>query len=476
MTTGFSRFIPDMQVAPPVAAAGGKALDFLRYYDRAARLAGLAVGTAAPIASGPLSLPLQLIPGVRDWLPDLTNVPEAFKAFREHQQEGDWDAAIKAYQDELDAGKYYWGAAEVAGAFVPTGGPALLGAGLTRLAPKAGQAFAKFAPGMAGRADLVEQPLRGIAKAAKIPWETENWIGRTFIEKPLRFAFGRTKRATGMVGSAMGISRKGTAASRFPEQELTGGARGTSPSSNAEIVGEYIPEGTPHSVVTGTQQPTAVDINKFLELEIEIPEIPRKGIYGEIGAAETERLTTWNDMVQRATVTAELRWKPLNPKKKDLENGWEIELFDKHHKKIQIPDSGNVANTRENLRFGATNADRTKAEKFAQSNGWYLIEFNKEGKKLRELLPFGRFNQQQLQRLVNDADVVESLSQSDLDTFGSWHIVFPDKSKKGIAQYIREHPDTKVSGSIEPGMNDKQALHVAWKYLRPAEHLSLIHI
>ena len=151
-------------------------MDWLRYVDRVTRLAGLGVGTAA---SGVMA-PLNLIPGVRDWVPDVGQTPEAFRAFRELQKAGDWDAAIKAYQDELEAGKYFWGGAEALGAFIPTGGPALAGLGLLKAAPKLASTVARVAPRVARPAVQrgVETAVRGAGQTLRVPWRAEEYATR----------------------------------------------------------------------------------------------------------------------------------------------------------------------------------------------------------------------------------------------------------------------------------------------------------
>jgi len=163
-------------VAAPVTAGGGSVMDWLRYIDRVTRLAGLGVGTAA---SGVMA-PLNLIPGVRDWVPDVGQTPEAFRAFRELQKAGDWDAAIKAYQDELEAGKYFWGGAEALGAFIPTGGPALAGLGLLKAAPKLASTVARVAPRVARPAVQrgVETAVRGAGQTLRVPWRAEEYATR----------------------------------------------------------------------------------------------------------------------------------------------------------------------------------------------------------------------------------------------------------------------------------------------------------
>ena len=151
----------------------------LRYLDRAARLAGLGIGTA--LGGG---LNQFLDPHDRTflgrWLPDLEGLPEAAKAFNKMRQQGDWDAAIESYQDALDAGPGFWGAAEVAGSFIPTGGPALAGARLMSAAPGLARTFAKVAPlaSRPGVAAGIQRGLTGTGKVLRAPWEAEEAVGR----------------------------------------------------------------------------------------------------------------------------------------------------------------------------------------------------------------------------------------------------------------------------------------------------------
>ena len=125
----------------PVRETGG---DILRGLDRATRLAGLGIGTG--VAMSPIGMFGNFVPGLRDWLPNMVDIPDAARAFNELRKQGDWDAAISAYQDELDAGKYFWGLTEAAGSLIPTGGPALIGGKLISTAPKLAQTLAKVAP------------------------------------------------------------------------------------------------------------------------------------------------------------------------------------------------------------------------------------------------------------------------------------------------------------------------------------------
>jgi len=166
---------PERGFAGDVGAGVGMAF---RGLDRGVRLAGLGVGTAAGLALSPL----QAVPGLRDWLPDPSETLNAFRAFNEQRKLGDWDAAIGAYQDEMDAGPGFWGAAELAGAFVPTGGPALAGARLISAAPKLAGTIAKtVVPATRGGVRVkrgIEAGLKGTGKVLRAPWEAEEALGR----------------------------------------------------------------------------------------------------------------------------------------------------------------------------------------------------------------------------------------------------------------------------------------------------------
>ena len=153
--------------------------------ERGERLLGLWAGTGASLS--PAGLVGRVIPGVKDWLPDFTNIPEAATQFRELSREGDWDAAITSAQDTMDAGTGYWGLSELgAGAVVPTGVPAAIGKGLIRAAPRLAGTLGKLAP--AATREATEQGLRtgitGLGKVARAPWEAEEWLGRQALAVP----------------------------------------------------------------------------------------------------------------------------------------------------------------------------------------------------------------------------------------------------------------------------------------------------
>ena len=154
-----------------------------RYFDRAARLAGLGIGTA--MGANPLTAWAHFVPGVKDWIPDVERTPEAMMAFNRMRQQGDWDAAIEAYQDVLNAGPGFWGTAEIAGSFIPTGGPALAGAKLISTAPRLAGTLAKtIVPATRGGVRVkrgIETGLRGTGKGLRAPWELEEAAGRLAV-------------------------------------------------------------------------------------------------------------------------------------------------------------------------------------------------------------------------------------------------------------------------------------------------------
>ena len=172
------RRLEQVYIPPAIKTAG-------RYLGRAERTLGLLGGTVVGGALNVMLDPSDKTP-VGQWLPDWGNIPEAFGAFEEQQSQGDWDAAITAAQEELDAGKYFWGTAEaLTSAFVPTGGPALAGLKLMRTAKPIAGAFARMAPVSPRTAVQIRSGLRpvisGTGKALRLPWEAEEWVGRQAI-------------------------------------------------------------------------------------------------------------------------------------------------------------------------------------------------------------------------------------------------------------------------------------------------------
>jgi hypothetical protein len=176
----------DIGLYPPEAASQDLLGDAWRYLERAERTLGLLGGTAVGGALNVILDPFDKT-AVGRWLPDWEQVPEAFSAFEEQRRQGDWDSAITAAQEEMDAGKFFWGAAEgLTSAFVPTGGPALAGAKLLRAAPKLAGTLGRVAPIAArpGVTSGIETGLRRTGKALRAPWEAEEWVGRQAI-RPL---------------------------------------------------------------------------------------------------------------------------------------------------------------------------------------------------------------------------------------------------------------------------------------------------
>ena len=213
----------DAQGDSPLADAGG---DLLRYIDRATRLAGLGLGTVGAVATAPL----QVIPGVTDWLPEVDETFNAFRAFNEQRKLGDWDAGITAAQDAFDAGPGYWGAAEILGSLVPTGAPALAGSKLISAAPKLGRA----AP-MA----------RGLGKAMRAPWEVEEFVGRQAL-RPITAGIGGLRGLTSRFRGQQTIPDTGEQLRMFPDGDATGprempgppDPRGAKPKSAGGISGD----------------------------------------------------------------------------------------------------------------------------------------------------------------------------------------------------------------------------------------------
>ena len=166
--------IPD-PVSEPSAA--------LRYLERVGRLAGLGVGT---VVGGGLNQMLDPHDStfVGRWLPDIEDVPEAMKAFNRMRQQGDWDAGIEAYQDVLNAGPGFWGAAEIGGAFIPTGGPFVAGGKLLSSAPKLASTIAKVAPRVIrpGVEAGIRGGLTGTGKVLRAPWQAEEAAGRLALK------------------------------------------------------------------------------------------------------------------------------------------------------------------------------------------------------------------------------------------------------------------------------------------------------
>ena len=183
----------------PSIDGGGLGGTLLRGLERGARLGELAVGTLGgvvgeallPRGIGVLGTPRIDI----DWLPDMEKTPEAFGAFYEQARQGDWDAAIDEYQEALDAGKYYWGASGVLGAFLPAGAPAAVGTKLMAAAPKLAGTLGKLGAG-ARTVSGAEKGIIGTGKALRLPWEVEEAIGRG-LTWPIRAAYKKVQKVRG---------------------------------------------------------------------------------------------------------------------------------------------------------------------------------------------------------------------------------------------------------------------------------------
>ena len=144
--------------------------------DRGIRVGGLGVGTAAAAVGAPLRA---VTPEGMWFRPgDITESINAFKAFNEQRQRGDWDAGIAAYQDAMDAGKGSWALSELAGEVLLPGGLAKTGTRLVRAADK----FGDWAP-----------VVRAIGQGAQSPWRAEEAAGRA-IAAPFRPVAGAIAR------------------------------------------------------------------------------------------------------------------------------------------------------------------------------------------------------------------------------------------------------------------------------------------
>jgi hypothetical protein len=109
-----------------------------QYLERGARLGGLGIGTAAGIIGSSLAGRTSRLPQVFP-----STLAESAKGFWNQARQGDWDAAIGAYQDPIKAPPGYWGASELAGeALAPLGLAGLGGKLLSKSSPIA-QALGK---------------------------------------------------------------------------------------------------------------------------------------------------------------------------------------------------------------------------------------------------------------------------------------------------------------------------------------------
>ena len=144
-----------------------------RGVERGMGLSG--VGLAEAFQETPAGRVGKYIPGYKDWIPEAGRLPEAREAFIRFAREGDIDAAINAYWDEANAGKYFRGTAELGGAVIPTGGPALLGGQLLSKAPQIASGISRHAP-QAMRPGLhkgLSKTISGVGQAARLPWLAE---------------------------------------------------------------------------------------------------------------------------------------------------------------------------------------------------------------------------------------------------------------------------------------------------------------
>ena len=144
-----------------------------RGVERGMGLSG--VGLAEAFQETPAGRVGKYIPGYKDWIPEAGRLPEAREAFIRFAREGDIDAAINAYWDEANAGKYFRGTAELGGAVIRTGGPALLGGQLLSKAPQIASGISRHAP-QAMRPGLhkgLSKTISGVGQAARLPWLAE---------------------------------------------------------------------------------------------------------------------------------------------------------------------------------------------------------------------------------------------------------------------------------------------------------------
>ena len=153
--------------------------------ERIERLAGLPVGIGTTLGAQALVGKGLLPPSAPEEMgfPDYRNIPGAASAFFDDAIRGDFDAAIPAFQDEMDAGPGFWGASElIAGALGP-GALAKVGTGVIRTAPKVGGAFARFAP--QATQELIERggtaAATGLGQTLRAPWLAEEALGRGIV-------------------------------------------------------------------------------------------------------------------------------------------------------------------------------------------------------------------------------------------------------------------------------------------------------
>ncbi len=386
----------DAQGDSPLADAGG---DLLRYIDRATRLAGLGLGTVGAVATAPL----QVIPGVTDWLPEVDETFNAFRAFNEQRKLGDWDAGITAAQDAFDAGPGYWGAAEVLGSLVPTGAPAIAGSKLIAAAPKLGRA--------AGAARMAGKTLRA-------PWEVEELIGKYLFAKPLSYAFGKTIAAS--TAAASRISAMFGRTGRQVDREVV------------EEAMKALPQGPP--------QPLALpEGREFLAL----PEATENVIRSQLNLADNEFVVTIIPVGEPQGQTWILRDSVETRRAlARLENDWDnVEVIDGvlneqqasdrwaqtydpefiQRRDVEMPNvEANIANTQTRIQtleneIATLNAARGGSQKQVRSRNRRLNRAKKDLKNTqRELRALGR----QSEELVDiEPSVTRALKGQDIDDY-----------------------------------------------------------
>ena len=192
-----------------------------RAIERGFQLAGLPVttGVSAGIQS---TLGHDLPPIVRDqildWLPDVRKTPESLRAFAEYAGQGDFDAAIPAYQDPMDAGWGAWGLGELGAEIAATGVPYKAGGRIISQAPRYAKMLEQFVPqrfrgtgkGTADRAGMfgapeIEKRLIWGGKQMRVPWELEEAVGRWMTSKAVGVLRGASDAVREIVDKLRGI-------------------------------------------------------------------------------------------------------------------------------------------------------------------------------------------------------------------------------------------------------------------------------
>lgn len=226
----------------------------LRYINRAARTLGLGIGTVVGGGLNTMLDPYDKTP-IGRWLPDveLGDIARGGKAFWEQARQGDWDAGIEAYQDELDAGKGFWTVAELAGSLIPTGGPAIAGAKILSNLPKLASTISKVAP-VAQRAKVaekyVEPALKLGAKGLQLPWKAETLLGQGMLfaaKETTKFA-AKVTGLSWLGGKAIALSRP--AAMRFAEAVRRHGGRQVDPEDAARVVDTEVDDTVTFSTIS----------------------------------------------------------------------------------------------------------------------------------------------------------------------------------------------------------------------------------